>query len=288
MAAKYKVLIDADGIVYRVGFAMEDVNSLTTVKHNVEQTLANYMSDVKRIFVSIEEPTIVLSPLGQENNFRYNVAKTLPYKGNRTAPKPKHYDYIRTVLMEIPGAIIAEGQEADDTIADIAVENPSKTVIVSQDKDMRQVPGWHLEPGSVDEPKRPVYYVDPDTLGHIQLERTTGNRAGVFATGPLGLYSQMMLGDTSDNIPGLENYGPVKVYSLLKDATSHDYSLNSIIRAQYSFMGLEDRFDEIYTLLKIGGHNKLDKPVTFKKLTDKEKFLKLKENARKVYINDND
>ncbi len=249
--AKYKALIDADGIVYRVGFALEDVNSLSTVEHQVLKTIDSYMEEVTKVFKSVSKPIIVISPSGQENNFRYKVAKTLPYKGNRTAPKPKHYEYIRKLLSEMEGAIVAKGQEADDTLADIATENPSKTIIVSQDKDMRQVPGWHLEPSGGDEPKRPIYYVGE---GVILLERATGDKASIFATGDYGLYSQMLLGDTSDNIPGLKGYGAVRVYDTL--CTAREDELKEYIKTEYKRAGAMDRFDEVYTLLKIGGHKK--------------------------------
>lgn len=253
---KYKALIDADGIVYRVGFAMEDVNSLSTVEHQVLATIDSYVQGLTKVFKSVSKPIIVISPTGQENNFRYKVAKTLPYKGNRTAPKPKHYEYIRKLLSEMEGAIVAVGQEADDTLADIAAEDPSKTIIVSQDKDMRQVPGWHLEPSGRDEPKRPIYYVDPGTIGSIVLERTTGDKASIFATGKFGLYSQMLLGDTADNIPGLSGYGAVKTYNVLKNREVSGFNLENIVRYCYAEAGVLDRFDEIYTLLKIGGHKK--------------------------------
>lgn len=252
--AKYKALIDADGIVYRVGFALEDVNSLSTVEHQILATLDSYMQELTKVFKSVSNPIVVISPAGAENNFRFKVAKTLPYKGNRVAPKPKHYEYIRKVLSELDGAVIAKGQEADDTLADIAAEDPSRTIIVSQDKDMRQVPGWHLEPAGGDYPKRPIYYVDPVTTGSVVLERATGDKASIFATGPLGLYSQMMLGDVSDNIPGLKGYGAVKVYEILKKQESSAHTLRKLIEEHYEKLGVADRFDEVYTLLKIGGH----------------------------------
>jgi 5'-3' exonuclease len=254
MSSKYKVLIDADGIVYRVGFALEDVNNLEIVKHHINTTLSSYMDELKKVFVNIDAPVVILSPIGQENNFRYKIAQTLPYKGNRVAPKPKHYEYIRKILSGMEGAIVAEGQEADDTIADLASENPEKTIIVSQDKDMRQVSGWHLEPSGGDYPKRPIYYVDPYRIGSIILERTTGDKASLFATGELALYSQMMLGDTADNIPGLKGYGPVKVYEALKHQGPGNYDLEMITKMHYEDMNALNRYDEIYTLLKIGGH----------------------------------
>lgn len=256
--AKYKPIIDADGIVYRVGFAMEEVDSLRVVKDNVQSILDEYLETLTKIFVSLDSPTIVLSPVGEDNNFRFKVAKTLPYKGNRKQPKPKHYEFIRENLLAMDGALLAEGQEADDTIADLAALDYNKSIIVSQDKDMRQVPGHHFEPGE----KRPMYFVDPLSTGIMLFERTTGDKGRIFATGQMQLYAQMMLGDTSDNIPGLKGYGDTKVYNILGPMVNtsgatvdHVKELERVVKLHYQDMGCLDRYNEVYTLLKIGGHN---------------------------------
>lgn len=243
----YKVIFDADGIVYRVGFALEEVNSERTVKRNITEYIEEVTGKLEKVFVKVEKPIIVISAPGK-SNFRFEVAKTQPYKGNRTSPKPKHYDLIRSLLMEMDNSMMIEGQEADDTVADLTAENPSKTVVVSQDKDLLQNPGWYYVPGE----KRPIFFVDPDTAGMLLLERGTGNKPTLFGTGYKWLMAQMMLGDPSDNIPGLKGYGAVAVYKLLKNLNTKE-ELEQEVRKQYEVMKASDRFDEIYTLLKIGG-----------------------------------
>ena len=51
------------------------------------------------------------------NNFRHDVAVTAVYKGNRAdKPKPKHLKALREHLVKTWGAVVAEGQEADDAV----------------------------------------------------------------------------------------------------------------------------------------------------------------------------
>lgn len=264
----YKVIFDADGIVYRVGFALEDVDSERVVRQRIQEYIDYNMSYITKTFVKVNKvPTIVLSAAGR-GNFRFELAKTLPYKGNRTTPKPKHYDLIRQILSESDNFLQVEGQEADDTIADLTAEDPEHTIVVSQDKDLLQNPGWYYIPGGsymdyvenedgemeymeVTSPKRPVFYVDQDNIGSLHLEMLTGGKKVLFGTGPMWHAAQMLLGDTADNIPGVKGFGAVKTYDTLRLS---DFPFKST-KVIYENNGLDqDRFDEVYNLLKIGGH----------------------------------
>ena len=69
----------------------------------------------------------------------------------------------------------------------------------------------------------------------------------------------MLLGDPADNIPGLKGYGSVKVYETYKDEMRKvEPSWSSRVEEEYrKVLGddYQDRFEEIFFLLKIGGHN---------------------------------
>jgi 5'-3' exonuclease len=265
----YKVIFDADGIVYRVGFALEDVDSERVVRRRVQEYITYHMSYVTKTFSKVSQtPTIVTSAPGT-SNFRYALAKTLPYKGNRTTPKPKHYELIRQILSEMESFLQVEGQEADDTIADLTAEDPEHTIVISQDKDLLQNPGWYYIPGGsymdyyededgemvfgeIESPKRPIFYVDKNTTGNLQLEMHTGGKKVLFGTGEIWHYAQMLLGDPADNIPGIKGYGAVKVYEYLKTAESKELRTRVLSAYNENY----DKFDEIYTLLKIGEHKK--------------------------------
>ncbi|CAB4212398.1 exonuclease [uncultured Caudovirales phage] len=246
----YRIIFDADGIVYRVGFALEGVDSPHVVKRNVIEYIEEVSGKLEKVFIKVTKPTIVISAPGR-SNFRFDLAKTKPYKGNRTSPKPKHYDLIRKLLLEMDNSMMIEGQEADDTVADLTAENPNKTVVVSQDKDLLQNPGWYYIPGE----KRPIFFVDPETTGMLLLEKGTGNKPTLFGTGYKWLMAQMLLGDTADNIPGLTGYGAMKVYNLLKNKHTK-LELQQAVLEAYALKKASDRHQEVLELLTIGGHIK--------------------------------
>ena len=45
-------------------------------------------------------------------------------------------------------------------------------------------------------------------------------------------YSQLLTGDSTDNIPGLKGYGPAKAYDLLCDCED-EYELFGVAKVQY-------------------------------------------------------
>lgn len=183
-------IIDADLITYRVGFASEDVDEATCLAR-VTQLVNEIVFDDLRC----DDYRAYITGKG---NFRNEIAVTEPYKGNRKdAKRPTHYDAIRTHLQRL-GAVLVEGQEADDAVAIDATE--SGGWIVSIDKDLDQVAGWHYN-----FVKHEEYYITEEE-------------------GLRNLYTQVLTGDRTDNIIGLKGIGPKKAAKLLEDCkTEREY-----------------------------------------------------------------
>ena len=140
-----------------------------------------------------------------KTNFRFEVATTVPYKGNRKdAPKPKHYDALRKHLMKL-GAKMSDGEEADDSVGIASTEG--NYWIVHVDKDLDQLPGWHYNPVKDEE-----YYV-------TEFE-------GLYS-----FYKQILTGDRVDNIEGIRGIGPVKADKILKDCTTEEELYAACIKA---------------------------------------------------------
>ena len=80
-----------------------------------------------------------------KGNFRDSVATLRPYKGNRDkSHKPKYVAEIRDYLINVHGAEEVHGQESDDAIGIAQTQAPpGSTIIVSTDKDMDQIAGYH-------------------------------------------------------------------------------------------------------------------------------------------------
>jgi DNA polymerase-1 len=125
-----------------------------------------------------------------KGNFRHKVATVKPYKGNRKSEKPYHYQAIRDYLVENHGAVIVDGMEADDAVSIEATQNP-QAIIVSRDKDLRQVP------------VRVYSY----PLGNSPEKFEHGNPLGSAAYAFNNFLRQVVTGDTTDNYPGLPRKG---------------------------------------------------------------------------------
>lgn len=181
-------LIDADILVYRIGFATDSESADIAIR-----TMAGFLEDL--LLIDLPDVQTWELHLTGKNNFRNQYAKTEPYKGNRTSSKPVHYLTLREYLVSSWGATINEGIEADDMLAIRATELGDDSIIVTLDKDLNQVVGWHYN-----FVKREKYYVTEEE-------------------GKLSFYKQFLTGDKVDNIVGVRGIGDVKADKLLRDKT---------------------------------------------------------------------
>ena len=189
-------LIDADFLVYRIGFTTEE-EPLRIAKARLTEWLEDF------IYINLKADNYLAWITGK-SNFRFDIAKTVPYKGNRKdVARPKHYEALREHLMRRHGAVLTEGEEADDTVAIESVKHLDKCWIVHVDKDLDQLQGWHYNPV-----KDERYYVN----------EFDGYKAFCI---------QLLTGDRTDNIPCLAGIGPKKADKALKDAETKEELLQT-------------------------------------------------------------
>lgn len=181
-------LIDGDILTYRVGFAYDD-EDFALARHRLGETIQIICDEL-----NTEKFELFITG---KTNFRNDYAVTEPYKGNRKGKRPVHYDGLRDYMLEI-GAVLCEGQEADDAIAIRATELGDECFIVSIDKDFDQVKGWHYN-----FVKKQQYYIS--------------NMQGM-----LNFYMQFLTGDRIDNIIGVKGIGAVKAKKLLEGKTERE------------------------------------------------------------------
>ncbi len=178
-------LIDADVLVYQCAFAFqrkgEDVGLfdevITCLDNLILGMLEETGADNYRLFLT------------GKGNFRYNVAKTVPYKGNRKSEKPFHYENIRIYMQSVYNAEVITGMEADDALA---INQTEDTVICTIDKDLLQVPGKHYNW------RKNEHYVIDEYDGWYNF------------------YIQLLQGDRADNIKGIDGIGPTKAERILE------------------------------------------------------------------------
>lgn len=161
-------------------------------------------------------------------NFRNEVAKTRPYKGNRKNPKPYHFDNLTHMMLWNYSTVLSEnGLEADDEICidnTILRKEGCEPIICSRDKDLRIAEGEHYS-WECGEKQKALGPTLTDRLGFFIKEEGQPNAKGKVKTKIIGyglkfFYLQLLMGDAVDNIPGLPGWGEVKAYNLLKDIQS--------------------------------------------------------------------
>jgi 5'-3' exonuclease len=218
-------LIDGDVIVYRCGFACKDDEPI----QNHIQTVKAAIDGIMQAFP--EAPSSKLFISGRFN-FREQLATILPYKGNRQdARKPVYYKEIREYLVERLGAVVVDGMEADDALGMAQwAANDKSTCIVSIDKDLNMIPGWHYN-----WVKKVGYWVHPRDADMM-------------------LWKQMLEGDRSDNIPGIPGIGPKTVEKIVAECNSDPVRLRTRVEEEYQKLygaTWQEAFDEVANLLWI-------------------------------------
>lgn len=196
------LLVDGDIIAYRAAFSGE-TERLAMAKVD---DLMTFIIDKTLVFSTGNDYTSFLTGKG---NFRYDVAVTAEYKGNRKkTERPIFLDACRERIVDRWNGVVIEGQEADDAIGIAATNSdPETTVIASIDKDMKQLSCWHFNFSTGE-----YAFVTPDE----------GNRS---------FYKQMLTGDTADNIKGLHRVGPAKAEKILGDSKTPQELYKSVLDA---------------------------------------------------------
>lgn len=181
-------------------------------------------------------------------NYRAEIATRRKYKAGRSE-RPVLYKFIRDYMVDELGALMIEGMEADDALSIASWDElrrirksegcspeeacrKSKVILASIDKDLKQVPGWFYNISWMGE--YPPMLVLP--FGHLYwIDGPKGGKADF--SGLMGLYFQMLIGDTVDAIPGCDGVGPSKAYNILKDCTTEGELYEAVLDTYREKMG---------------------------------------------------
>lgn len=217
-------LHDLDIAVYRCGFAADSQMRARFKQENPDahdEVIEGLLADTDYCAFALGNAKQVIQEvqskfrgpwrgfLTGDGNFREQVATILPYKGNRSGRKPKYYKDLRNYLVDVHGAEIVHGREADDACATLQwAAKDRSTIICTIDKDLDMIPGWHYN-----WVKNEIYDVP-------------------LAYANMRLFWQMLEGDRIDNIPGIRGVGPVTIAKLFEPCSSlEDY--RAVVQQQY-------------------------------------------------------
>jgi hypothetical protein len=225
-------LIDGDIIVYRAAFAAERASYTLVVgeesygpfdnkrdltsfikerkfddfvieKERIVEPVENALSNCKNTVEKLLTDGVSRIFLSGKNNYR----RLFPeYKANRDkSMKPRWYDECVIYLVKNWGAEIIDGCEADDAIG---MASNQGTLITTIDKDLDMLPGLHY-----------------NWVKEKQYEISEFSAYWNFC-------SQMLTGDTTDNIRGIAGIGPVTAAKLLSPCTTFG-ALDKVVNQSY-------------------------------------------------------
>lgn len=219
LLTKKLVLIDGNSIAYRAFFALPLLNNDKGVYTNA---VYGFTMMLMRILEE-EQPTHMLVAFDAgKTTFRHETFSE--YKGGRQKTPPElseQFPFIRE-LLDAYGITRyeLENYEADDIIGTLSLqaENEGFEVkIISGDKDLTQLSS---EKTTVSITRKGITDVEEYTPLHIQEK---------YGLTPLQIIEMKgLMGDSSDNIPGVPGVGEKTAIKLLKEFATVENILNSI------------------------------------------------------------
>jgi len=197
------LVIDGDAIPYMIGWFQKDHADVERTNEAVDSFMNDFLTiTCASRFIGILAfggwPNITL-----EKCFRYEVYKYKSYKGSRPEKDEwiKFWEpHIRQRLIERWGFVCAPAWlETDDVVAYLSAAETG--IICSPDKDLKQMPGAFYN------------YKELGTEKHRGVEIITEKEA------LRNFYFQLICGDSTDNVHGVNGMGEVKANKLLNETS---------------------------------------------------------------------
>jgi 5'-3' exonuclease len=212
-----EALIDMDTVAYRSAASCEPTKA-KPYREDLDTAIRRADELMFRILADCETDRFVGYLSGSEN-FRYRLYPD--YKANRKdIRRPEWLQQVREFLVSEWQAKLTDGYEADDAIG-IALRDDS--IVCGNDKDFRQLPGRHYN----------FVKLEWDRITPVQ--------------GEYNLWVQMLIGDRSDNIPGIPGLGETKAPRVLNGKDPEHW--REIVSRLYESCELD--FERNYRLLRL-------------------------------------
>jgi len=209
------LLIDCDFLAYKAAQACEEGidfgDDVIIAQSNFSGVLKIFEREIKKVKTAMMDDDLILH-FSSSKNFRKKIYPD--YKGHRNRRKPLGYRRLVNHCRDNYNFVCRKGLEADDAIG-IDATNPKyaslDNIVVSPDKDMRQIPGalWNLS----------------DNVEEITKEE-----------GDTWHLIQSLAGDPTDGYAGCPGIGVKRASDLLN---KHDFKWEAICQA-FRERGLSD------------------------------------------------
>ncbi|MFV9874950.1 MAG: DNA polymerase I [Rickettsiales endosymbiont of Dermacentor nuttalli] len=250
MSNKHIILVDGYNFIFRAYHALPP---LTRPNGEAVGAVYGFTSMMLKLLAEHQEHYVAVVFDSGIKSFRNDIYPE--YKANRP-PTPEDLKHQFKLIREVTSAlnlptIEKPGYEADDiiaTFANMASNSNEKVIIVSSDKDLMQLIGQNIE------------MLDPIKSKPITAE-TVKKKYGVMPNKLLEVFS--LIGDSSDNIPGVKGIGPktaselINQYNNLEELFSNLEYISSERRKNLLLQGKELAFLS-KKLLKLKNNIQLD------------------------------
>lgn len=211
-----KAIIDGDVLIFRASLRAESTfdwgDGLVSVVADATEAEQHILNDVEEICTALGAHTFSFCVSCGTKTFRHDIWPS--YKGNRKEKKPILFSLLRDRLVRDGYAICLPKLEGDDVMG---IENgvtTTKSVIVTIDKDLRGIPGYHYNP---DKPEQGVHHISREGADNWHL-------------------IQSIAGDSTDGYGGVPGMGIVKATKLLD---KEGYTWETVVKA-YEAKGLSE------------------------------------------------
>lgn len=175
-------LIDGDLVAYRCA-ASANNDPLDVALYRVDQLMHRLLLETN----AVQQKTWLTG----SDNFRKTIYPE--YKANRTQEPPTWLQECREHLVAEWKAKVTSGNEADDELGIALTELGEQAILISLDKDLLQVPGWHYSWQIQGTSSKGKEWVKPSETRFISP-----------LVGFRKFYGQVITGDAADNVPAFD------------------------------------------------------------------------------------
>lgn len=219
-----KLLIDCDTLCYSTAIAHETEirwsDEVHTLHSDSKVCIESIEAKVAKLKKDLDATEVVLVLTDYKDNFRRTLCYPEYKYSRKKIRRPLCLGALREYVIDKYNAIVLPSLEGDDVLGILSTTKSSKDiqkVIVSIDKDLKTIPGWHYNP-------------DKDT----ELRFISREEADYY------FYLQTLMGDRTDGYPGCPGIGPKTAEKILA-AAAGDNPWPYIVKA-YVKEGLTEDF----------------------------------------------
>jgi DNA polymerase-1 len=213
------LLLDSDIVAYKLASATEEKflfdgpGTEPAIHTSLEDTLRGVEKLVETYIETYHAAEVVVCLSDPVNNWRKNVYPA--YKGNRKGRRPEFLMEAKAHLASLYPSYQRPGLEADDILGILSTSPvlwaDYEKVIVSEDKDLRTIPGLLINPREDRESPR-------------KISRVAAARF---------FYTQIITGDPTDNYPGARGVGEKSAEVLSLKTTARECDMWNIALSAY-------------------------------------------------------